>query len=93
MLVVEAGAPGTPLRLSARNQLRGKVTSVVRGAVNAEVALLLDRPAPAAQAASGGQTVVTAIITNESVDALELVPGSHAVAAFKASSVILGTTD
>ena len=93
MLVVDDGALGTRLRLSARNQLRGKVTTVVRGAVNAEVTLALDNLAAATEAAGAGQTVVTAIITNESVDALDLAPGSDAVAAFKASSVILGTTD
>ncbi len=66
------------LKLSARNQLRGKVAGCRKGAVNAEVILQL----------AGGQTV-TAIITNESVDRLELKEGDEAVAVFKSSSVIL----
>ncbi|MDW3680245.1 TOBE domain-containing protein [Cupriavidus sp. CV2] len=74
------GLPDPGLRLSARNQLPGKVTRVLPGAVNAEVALELD----------GGGTVV-AIVTNDSVSALGLAEGSRALAIFKASSVILGT--
>jgi molybdate transport system regulatory protein len=73
---------GAPLQLSARNQLRGTVQSVKRGAINAEVSLVLD-----------GGTVITAVVTNESVDTLRLVEGGIAVAAFKASSVILGVKD
>ncbi|REG51103.1 ModE family transcriptional regulator [Paraburkholderia sp. BL6669N2] len=75
-------ASGAPLKLSARNQLRGTVQSVKRGAVNAEVSLMLE-----------GGTVITAVVTNESVDTLGLVEGHSAVAAFKASSVILGVKD
>ncbi len=73
---------GAPLQLSARNQLRGTVQSVKRGAINAEVSLVLD-----------GGTVIIAVVTNESVDTLKLVEGGIAVAAFKASSVILGVKD
>jgi molybdate transport system regulatory protein len=73
---------GAPFKLSARNQLRGTVQSVKRGAVNAEVSLVLD-----------GGAVITAVVTNESVDTLGLVEGGSAVAAFKASSVILGVKD
>jgi len=80
MLIADEG--GAPLKLSARNQLRGTVQSVKRGAVNSEVSLTLD-----------GGTVVTAVITNESVDALGLAEGTPAIAAFKASSVILGVND
>jgi molybdate transport system regulatory protein len=71
MLVVKED--GAPLRLSARNQLRGTVHSVKRGAVNAEVSMTLD-----------GGTVITAVVTNESVDALGLADGTAAIAAFKA---------
>jgi len=83
MLMVDdaEGSTGT-MRISARNQLRGKVSSVTPGAVNAEVSLALD-----------DATTVTAIITNESVTTLGLVQGQAAIAAFKASSVILGVTD
>jgi molybdate transport system regulatory protein len=73
---------GAPLKLSARNQLRGTIESVKRGAVNAEVSLVLD-----------GGAVITAIVTNQSADALRLVEGGVALAVFKASSVILGVKD
>ncbi len=69
----------TPLKLSARNQLRGRVIRCKRGAVNGEVAIQLP----------GGGTV-TAIITNESIDGLELKEGVEAIAVFKSTSVILG---
>ncbi|SAL24678.1 ModE family transcriptional regulator [Caballeronia sordidicola] len=69
-------------RISARNQLKGTVSKVTLGAVNAEVSLALD-----------DSTTITAIITNESVETLGLEEGRSAVAAFKASSVILGVTD
>ncbi|WP_420995462.1 TOBE domain-containing protein [Cupriavidus sp. 30B13] len=70
---------GAGLRLSARNQLPGSVARVLPGAVNTEVALVLD----------GGATVV-AVVTHDSVAALGLAEGSRALAVFKASSVILG---
>jgi molybdate transport system regulatory protein len=82
VVLLVADASCAPLRLSARNQLRGTVQSVKRGAVNAEVTLAL-----------AGGAVVTAVVTNESVDALRLTEGANAVAAFKASSVILGVKD
>jgi molybdate transport system regulatory protein len=66
------------LRTSARNQLYGTVTSIVRGAVNDEVSIALP----------GGQTVVS-VITHESAEALGLVSGSAAYALVKASSVVL----
>jgi molybdate transport system regulatory protein len=88
MLAVDDKGRGEPLRISARNQLRGTIKSVTRGAVNAEVSLELDS-APGASA----PTVVTAIVTNESARALGVAVGQPAMAVFKASSVILGTTD
>jgi molybdate transport system regulatory protein len=67
------------MRISARNQLAGKVQHVTKGAVNAEVALILP----------GGETVIS-IITNSSIDSLGLAPGKAASAIVKASEVIVG---
>lgn len=69
----------TGVRLSARNQLAGRVEKITPGAVNAEVTLKL---------ASGD--AIVAIITSESVSKLGLAPGKAATAVFKASSVIVG---
>lgn len=82
LLVAGDGDGDAPLNLSARNQLRGTVQSVKRGAVNSEVSLGLE-----------GGAVITAVVTNGSVDMLDLQEGASAVAAFKASSVILGVKD
>ncbi len=68
-----------PLKLSARNQLRGRVIHCKKGAVNGEVAIQLP-----------GDGTVIAIITNESIDGLELKEGVEAIAVFKSTSVILG---
>ena len=73
---------GEGARLSARNQLQGQVTRLMRGAVNSEIVIAL---------LGGGS--VAATITNESMDALELAEGVTATALFKASSVILGVPD
>ena len=79
---VIVGAPGPGLRLSARNQLPGKITALRPGAVNSEILIGLD----------GGVTLA-AIVTNESAQELGLDVGADAVAIFKASSVILGVLD
>jgi molybdate transport system regulatory protein len=67
------------MKISARNVLAGTVKSVTKGAVNAEVALVLE----------GGETVV-AIITNSSVESLGLKPGNSTYAIIKASEVMIG---
>lgn len=69
------------MQTSARNQFLGRVTSVKKGAVNAEVILDI-----------GGGDELAAIITNDSVDHLDLGPGVEAYALIKAPWVIL-TTD
>jgi molybdate transport system regulatory protein len=76
------GLPGDGMRLSARNQLRGRISAITDGAVNTEVTLELP----------GGATI-TAIVTVESARTLGLAKGVEAVAIFKASSVILGVLD
>jgi molybdate transport system regulatory protein len=65
-------------RLSARNQLKGTITKVKPGAVNAEVDIEL----------SGGEQVA-ATVTNDSVETLGLHKGQPATAVFKAGAVIL----
>lgn len=76
-IIVVTDAQGA--RFSARNQLRGTVARVQKGAVNTEVVIELPDGA-----------TVAAIITNDSSDSLGLAPGIAASALFKASSVIVG---
>jgi len=70
-------AEGALSRLSARNQLVGKVVEVRRGEVSTEVGIDI-----------GGQ-VVTAVITSESAHTLELHVGDVAAAVFKAHDVMV----
>lgn len=91
MLMADDADAGQPLRLSARNQLRGVVTRVTRGAVNTEVSLALE--GATGSSPDLDSTVVTAVVTNESAATLALAEGKRAVAVFKASSVILGTAE
>jgi len=65
------------LKTSARNQFGGRVTGLTKGAVNSEVVLDI------------GGDQLTVIITNKSVDNLEIKVGSEAVAMIKASNVIV----
>jgi molybdate transport system regulatory protein len=67
------------MELSARNQLRGKITSVKRGTVMAEVAIQIE----------GGQTIVSTI-SLASVDRMRLEVGDSVTAVIKASEVIVG---
>lgn len=66
------------MQLSARNQLKGTVVSIVRGPVTALVKIDV-----------GGQHL-SATLTAEACDELGLVEGAETVAIFKASAVILG---
>jgi molybdate transport system regulatory protein len=66
------------MRTSARNQLRGTVRRVRRGAVNAEVVLDL-----------GDGLEIVATLTNEAVEELRLARGRAAMALIKASWVLL----
>ena len=80
-----------PARLSARNQLTGKVARVTDGAVNAEVVIALsNRDDAKASQAKGGAMTIAAIVTSASAKALGLRRGATATAIFKASSVIVG---
>ena len=70
------------MKTSARNQLRGKVTSVRRGAVNADVTVDL-----------GHGLEVVANVTVEAVDELGLERGRDVQVLVKASFVMLATGD
>jgi molybdopterin-binding protein len=61
-----------------RNQLKGKIVELKKGATTAHVRIDV-----------GGQTV-TAAITNESADELKLAVGQTVYAIIKASSVMIG---
>ncbi len=66
------------MRISARNQIKGKVLEVKKGATTAHVRL---------EVAPGH--VITASITNEAVDDLGLKVGGTATAVIKASDVMI----
>jgi molybdopterin-binding protein len=68
------------MKISARNQLKGKVLAVKKGATTAHVRLDI-----------GGGVVVTASITNEAVADLGLKKGGRAIAVIKASDVMIAT--
>jgi molybdopterin-binding protein len=68
------------MKLSARNVLAGKITDVKRGATTSHVKVQV-----------AGGAIITASITNESVDELALKVGDNASAIIKASDVIIGT--
>ncbi len=67
------------MRISARNTLKGKITAVEIGAVNAEVTIDI-----------GNGTHITAIITKHSAENLKLKVGDEAYALVKASDVMIG---
>ena len=75
-------APDEGIRISARNRLCGTVTEVITGAVNGEVKLELP-----------GGRMLTAVVTNEAIEELGLVPGNRACALVKAAHVILAVND
>jgi len=69
------------MKLSARNQLKGTVVEVIKGATTAHVRIDI------------GGTILTASITNEAVDEFKLIKGQPAVAVIKATDVMIGVED
>ncbi|MCZ6117340.1 TOBE domain-containing protein [Campylobacter ureolyticus] len=67
------------IKISARNVLKGKIVSIKKGEVNAEVCLDL-----------GDGEIITGIITLSSVKKLDLKAGDEASAIIKSSEVMVG---
>ena len=67
------------MKLSARNQLKGKIVGVQKGQTTAHVRIDI-----------GNGVVVTSSITNEAVDDLGLKAGDDSWAVIKASDVMIG---
>ena len=65
------------MKISARNQIAGKIVEIKKGATTAHVRIDI------------GGAVVTSSITNEAVDALKLAVGQNAYAVIKASDVMI----
>ncbi|MDF4696890.1 TOBE domain-containing protein, partial [Vibrio parahaemolyticus] len=70
------------MKVSARNQLVGKVIDIIEGAVNSEVILSL----------AHGEKLAT-IITKESRDSLKIKKDGEAIAIIKAPWVVLALPD
>lgn len=65
------------MKISARNQLKGTIVNVVKGATTSHVRIDI------------GGAIVTSSITNEAVDELGLAKGKAAIAVIKASDVLV----
>jgi molybdopterin-binding protein len=66
------------MRISARNQIKGTVLEVTKGATTSHVRVDI-----------GGGQIVTSSITNEAVDDLGLKAGGKAIVVIKASDVMI----
>jgi molybdopterin-binding protein len=66
------------MKISARNQLKGKIVEVKKGATTAHIRLEI-----------GPGQIITSSITNEAVDELGLKVGLTAFAVIKASEVMI----
>jgi molybdopterin-binding protein len=66
------------MKLSARNQLKGKIVNVQKGQTTGHVRIEI-----------GNGVVITSSITNEAIDELGLKTGDEAIAVIKASDVMV----
>ncbi|TLD96736.1 molybdenum-pterin-binding protein [Helicobacter jaachi] len=67
------------MKISARNQLKGKIVSIEKGSVNAIVKIDI-----------GGGNIISSTISLESINELKLEVGKSAYAIIKATSVMVG---
>lgn len=68
------------MKLSARNQLKGKIIKVDEGLITSKVMLDL-----------GNGNIISAIISKDAIIDLELRSGKEAFAIIKSTEVIIGT--
>jgi molybdopterin-binding protein len=66
------------MRLSARNQIKGKIVDVRKGQTTGHVPIDI-----------GNGVIITSSITNEAIDDLVLQVGDDAIAVIKASDVMV----
>lgn len=66
------------MKLSARNQIKGKAADVTKGQTTSHVRIDI-----------GNGVIITSSITNEAVDELGLKPGDQVIAVIKASDVMV----
>jgi len=66
------------LKISARNQLKGKVTQVRKGVITAQVKIRIGAPA-----------TLTAVITREAVQEMKIKRGDDVLAIIKATSIMV----
>ena len=66
------------LKISARNQLKGIVQSVEKGIITAKVKIKIEAP-----------VIITAIISKEAVEELDVTPGDTIEAVIKATEVMV----
>ncbi|HJH31912.1 MAG TPA: molybdenum-dependent transcriptional regulator [Methanosarcinaceae archaeon] len=69
---------GVGLKITARNQMRGRVIGVDKGDVISKVKVLIE------------PTVVTSVITSEAVDKLKIEDGDEVFAIVKSTEVMIG---
>lgn len=67
------------MKISARNQIKGRIIAVQKGQTTAHIHIDI-----------GNDVIVTSSITNESVDDMKLKKGDKVYAVIKASDVMIG---
>ena len=65
------------MAISARNQLKGKITEILRGDIMAHVTVRV------------GQSLIESVITRKSADELELKKGDSVTVTVKATEVMI----
>ncbi len=67
--------------ISARNQLKGKVTEIILGDVMAHITVQV------------GQNVIESVITRKSADEMKLKKGDNVTVTVKATEVMIATAE